>query len=161
MHFVERLVVDVAGIDARSQAAHEPRSRGLAEDRRAHRVDADQPQLRVEFTKDACDAGRVASGAHRAHQDINGAELFVQFQREPAVGVDVIGVAVLIGMPGARVGGQDLLHAVTAGLLPASLWVRFSDQFDVGAECGEHILNDRLHPGVGDQGDGVPVDRSG
>ena len=50
----------------------------------------------------------MPAGAHRAHQDVDGAQLRLQFEREVAVRVDVVGVVVLVGVPRGGVTGQDL-----------------------------------------------------
>ncbi|CPU15711.1 Uncharacterised protein [Mycobacteroides abscessus] len=49
---------------------------------------------------------RVSTGAHRADQRVDGAELVDQLLGEPAIGVDVIGILILIGAPRIRFGGK-------------------------------------------------------
>ncbi len=83
VHFVEGGVVDVVGVDARAQPAHEPGTGGLPEDGRSDGVDADQFQVGgAEPAQHAGDAGGVSAGAHRAHQGVDAAELGDQFEGE-------------------------------------------------------------------------------
>ncbi len=103
----------------------------------------------------------MTTGAHRAHQHIDGAELLHQFHCQPAIGLHIVGVAVLVGVPGLGVGGQQLADALSAGFLPSPLWVGLGDEFNVGAEGGEHVLNDGFHTGIGHQSDGVTVHCAG
>ncbi|CPZ87839.1 Uncharacterised protein [Mycobacteroides abscessus subsp. abscessus] len=49
---------------------------------------------------------RVSTGTHRADQRVDGAELVDQLLGEPAIGVDVIGILILIGAPRIRFGGK-------------------------------------------------------
>ncbi len=103
----------------------------------------------------------MPAGAHRAHQHIHPAELIKQLQRQRPVAGDVVGVAVLVGAPGPRLGGQQLGDPVFTGLLPAPHRVRLGDQLDIGAVGGQHVTHDRLHAGVGDHGDRMPIGLAG
>ena len=136
MHLIEGGVIDVAGIDAGAQAAHQARRGGLAEDGRADGIDTDELQIWVELAQDAGDAGRVATCSHRTHQDINGAELGVKFQRQALVCLDVVGIVVLVGIPRMRVSGEHLGDLVAACALPAPIGMRLGDDPQIGAVGG-------------------------
>ena len=103
----------------------------------------------------------MTSGAHRAHQNVDRPELVEEFFGQTAIRLDVVGVVVLVGAPGAGVGGRQLRDAVLSRLLPSTDRVRLGDQIDIGAVGAQHVLHDGFHAGVGDHGDRVAVHHSG
>lgn len=157
MHLGERRVVDIARVDARAETAHEPLVRGLAEDGRSDGVDAHELDVGQELPQSAADPRGVAPGADGADEDVDVPELGEQFERERLVGADVVRVGVLIRAPGRRIGGQEGLDAVPAGLLPPTARVRFGDHLHPGAVRGEHLGQDRFQSRVGHQRHGMIV----
>ncbi len=135
MHLAEVLVGDVAGVDARPEAAHQPRAGGLSEDRRADRVDSHQRQIRIELPQHAGDARGVAAGADAAHQHVDVAQLGGQFEGERGVRGGVVRVVVL------------------------EMCIR-DRHVDPGAVRGQKPGHGRLEARVGDQGDRVAVDQA-
>src|SRR3546814_20195734 len=97
------------------------------------------------FRSDACDACRMTSGPHRAHQYVYRPQLLVQLEGQSAVGLDVVRIVVLIWMPGVWIGLHDLGHAILTGLLPAAVRMGSGDEVDLCADRGKHVLNDRFH----------------
>ena len=156
------VVVDVAGVDARTEAAHQAGAGGLAEDGRPDGVHPDQPQVRVQL---AAAPGRPRRSARRCRPSTPG-------RRRGRVGRPVPGPA-----PGRRrrcrgcCTGRD---SRPRGPRPAvarpghsgpaasrrSGWGSV-DLVDLHAVGGQHPGDDRLQPGVGDHGDRVAVDHAG
>ncbi|CAM5583037.1 hypothetical protein SMICM304S_12007 [Streptomyces microflavus] len=103
MHFGEVLVGDVARIDARSEATHQPGAGRLTEDGRADGVHSDQFQVGIELAQHSRDTRGVPARPDAAHQYVDVAQLRGQLQRERGVGRDVVGIVVLVRAPGVEV----------------------------------------------------------
>src|SRR3546814_10756864 len=82
VHFVEGSVVDIVGIDTRTQSAHEPGAGWLSENRRSDGVDANQFQIWTEPAKHSGDTSGMSAGTYRANQGVNVAELGREFMSE-------------------------------------------------------------------------------
>jgi hypothetical protein len=103
----------------------------------------------------------VPAGSHRADEDVDAGKLGGQFVGQPCVRLDVVGVVVLVGTVGVRQFRQQFADPVTPRLLPASVRMWRVDDLQSGAVSPEHLPHHRLQAGVGDQRDGVPIDRTG
>ncbi|OBB58518.1 hypothetical protein A5757_16145 [Mycobacterium sp. 852013-51886_SCH5428379] len=99
----------------------------------------------------------MPSGADGADKYVDRAELSRQLLCQTAVGVNVIGVVVLIRVPRARVRFQDLDDPVASRLLPSACRMRFAHDIDIGTIGGKHPRNDRFQAGVCNEGYGMAV----
>ncbi len=120
VHLVERVVTDVARVDAAAQPAHQPRPGGLPEDGGAGGVHADQPQPGPVPAQRTDDARTVPARADAAHQDVQMVQLHGEFGGERGVTGAVARVVVLVGPVRAGQLGQQFPEPGQPRGLPAA-----------------------------------------
>lgn len=97
----------------------------------------------------------MAGGAYRAHQHVDVPQLFEQLEGQRPVGLDVVGVVVLVGAVRIAVPLHELADPVQPGLLPTSLRVRRAHHVHLHAVGAQQPVHDRFHARVGDDCHGV------